>query len=142
MVLRCSIQKWHLIQRYEIDRLAPSRVMVLRWSFQEVDVANLARAEPDKCSGEADMSKDTSGLESPEELRRSWITHPVRKASKLESSLEAGEVALPKEDMSRHHPRKDKSTIPPDQHTTPKRKGKELMKQDEAIKGATQPEKI
>ncbi|GJX56078.1 hypothetical protein Tco_0285975 [Tanacetum coccineum] len=37
-----------------------------------VDVANLARAEPDKCFGEADMSKDTSGLESLEELRRSW----------------------------------------------------------------------
>ncbi|GKA08266.1 hypothetical protein Tco_0687597 [Tanacetum coccineum] len=37
-----------------------------------MDVANLARAEPDKCSGEADMSKDTSGPESPEELRRSW----------------------------------------------------------------------
>ncbi|GKA09362.1 hypothetical protein Tco_0688693 [Tanacetum coccineum] len=66
----------------------------------------------------------------------------MRKASKLESSLEAGEVAPPKEDMIRHHPRKDKSTIPPDQHTTPKRKRKELLKQDEAINGATQPENI
>ncbi|GKF74096.1 hypothetical protein Tco_0220428, partial [Tanacetum coccineum] len=35
-----------------------------------MDVANLAWAEPDKCFGEADMSKDTSGLESPEELKR------------------------------------------------------------------------
>nr|GFA72912.1 hypothetical protein [Tanacetum cinerariifolium] len=37
-----------------------------------VDVANLARAEPDKCSEEADMSKDTSCPESLEEFRRSW----------------------------------------------------------------------
>ncbi|GKG49019.1 hypothetical protein Tco_0513166, partial [Tanacetum coccineum] len=36
-----------------------------------VDVANQARAEPEKCSKEADMSKDTSGLESSEELWRS-----------------------------------------------------------------------
>ncbi|GJT47972.1 hypothetical protein Tco_0974129 [Tanacetum coccineum] len=66
----------------------------------------------------------------------------MRKASELESSLEAGEVAPPKEDMIRHHPRKDKSTIPLNQHTTPKREGKEMMKPDEAIKEATQPEKI
>ncbi|GJX56077.1 hypothetical protein Tco_0285974 [Tanacetum coccineum] len=66
----------------------------------------------------------------------------MRKASELERSLEDREVAPPKEDMIRHHPRKDKSTIPPDKHTTPKREGKEPMKQDEAIKGATQPEKI
>nr|GFC36830.1 hypothetical protein [Tanacetum cinerariifolium] len=37
-----------------------------------VDVANLARAEPDKCSEEADMSKDTSCPKSLEEFRRSW----------------------------------------------------------------------
>ncbi|GKG41591.1 hypothetical protein Tco_0473342 [Tanacetum coccineum] len=37
-----------------------------------MDVANLARVEQDKCSGEVDMSKDTSGPESPEELWRSW----------------------------------------------------------------------
>ncbi|GJS33153.1 hypothetical protein Tco_0531535 [Tanacetum coccineum] len=35
-----------------------------------MDVSNLTRAEPYKCSGEADMSKDTSCPESPEELRR------------------------------------------------------------------------
>ncbi|GKE10383.1 hypothetical protein Tco_1413934, partial [Tanacetum coccineum] len=33
---------------------------------------NLARAEPGKYSGEAGMSKDTSGSESPGELWRSW----------------------------------------------------------------------
>nr|GEW49912.1 hypothetical protein [Tanacetum cinerariifolium] len=66
----------------------------------------------------------------------------MRKASELESSVEAGEVAPPKKDMIRHHLRKDKSTIPLDEYTTPKREGKELMKQDEAIKEATQPEKI
>ncbi|GJR74520.1 hypothetical protein Tco_0086885 [Tanacetum coccineum] len=66
----------------------------------------------------------------------------MRKASKLESSLEAGEVTPLNEDMIKDHPRKYKSTIPPDQHTTLKREGKELMKQDEAIKGDTQPEKI
>ncbi|GKG36943.1 hypothetical protein Tco_0447116, partial [Tanacetum coccineum] len=49
----------------------------------------------------------------------------------------------PKEDIQiRHHPRKDESTIPPDQHTPPDREAKELMKQDEVIKGTTQPEKI
>ncbi|GKB06483.1 hypothetical protein Tco_0834716 [Tanacetum coccineum] len=96
MVLRCNIQKRHVIQRYEINRPAPSRVMVLRCSIQkqhliqsyEIDrpapsrgdgppmelpgVTCDIRAELDKCSGEADMSKDTSGPESPEELRRSW----------------------------------------------------------------------
>nr|GEV41470.1 hypothetical protein [Tanacetum cinerariifolium] len=66
----------------------------------------------------------------------------MRKASELERSLEAGEVAPLKEDMIRHHPRKDKSTTPPDQHTTLKREGKELMKQDEAINEAIQPNKI
>ncbi|GKD16688.1 hypothetical protein Tco_1205846 [Tanacetum coccineum] len=35
-------------------------------------VANLARAEPDKCSREANTSKDTLGQESQEELCRSW----------------------------------------------------------------------
>ncbi|GJW29451.1 hypothetical protein Tco_0046326 [Tanacetum coccineum] len=116
------------------------------------------RAEPDKCSEEAGMSKDMSGSKSPKELRRSCYIDemtatdmqtqggkdntPMRKASELEISLEDGEVAPPKEDMIRHHLKKDKSTICPDQHTTPKREGKELMTQDEAIKGATQPENI
>nr|GEY90849.1 hypothetical protein [Tanacetum cinerariifolium] len=40
--------------------------------YLRMDVANLARAETDKCSGEADMLKDTSGPESPEELWRNW----------------------------------------------------------------------
>ncbi|GJZ22346.1 hypothetical protein Tco_0559385 [Tanacetum coccineum] len=35
MVLRCSIQKQHVIQRYEVNRPAPSRVMVLRCSIQK-----------------------------------------------------------------------------------------------------------
>nr|GEV33393.1 putative ribonuclease H-like domain-containing protein [Tanacetum cinerariifolium] len=35
MVLRCSIQKRHVIQRYESDRPAPSRVTVLRCSIQK-----------------------------------------------------------------------------------------------------------
>nr|GEY51604.1 hypothetical protein [Tanacetum cinerariifolium]GEY74305.1 hypothetical protein [Tanacetum cinerariifolium]GFB93765.1 hypothetical protein [Tanacetum cinerariifolium] len=39
--------------------------------YLRVDVANLAQAKPEKCSEEADMSKDTSGPESPEELQRS-----------------------------------------------------------------------
>ncbi|GKC49267.1 hypothetical protein Tco_1072012 [Tanacetum coccineum] len=46
-----------------------------------VDVANLARSEPDKYSGEADMSKDTLGPESSEELRRSrYVEGQTRKA--------------------------------------------------------------
>nr|GEU89841.1 hypothetical protein [Tanacetum cinerariifolium] len=36
-----------------------------------MDVANLARAEPDKCSGEADMLKDMTDPELVEELQRS-----------------------------------------------------------------------
>ncbi|GJY10309.1 hypothetical protein Tco_0378494 [Tanacetum coccineum] len=35
------------------------------------EVACDTKAEPDKCFREADTSKDTSGPESPEELRRS-----------------------------------------------------------------------
>ncbi|GKG47576.1 hypothetical protein Tco_0507061, partial [Tanacetum coccineum] len=37
-----------------------------------VDVANLAWVKPNKCSREADMSKDMSGPKLPEELWRSW----------------------------------------------------------------------
>ncbi|GKE51089.1 hypothetical protein Tco_1486245, partial [Tanacetum coccineum] len=75
MVFRCSIQKQHVIQRYEIDRPASSRVTVFRCSIQKQHVIQRYEidhpAEPNKCSGEADMSKDTSGLESLEELQRS-----------------------------------------------------------------------
>nr|GEW56054.1 hypothetical protein [Tanacetum cinerariifolium] len=47
-----------------------------------VDVVNLAWAEPNKCSGEADMSKDTSSPESPKELRRScWRRYTSSAAS-------------------------------------------------------------
>nr|GEX26112.1 hypothetical protein [Tanacetum cinerariifolium] len=41
-------------------------------SILKMDVANLALAELDKCSGEADTSKDMTGPESPDELWKSW----------------------------------------------------------------------
>ncbi|GKC15329.1 hypothetical protein Tco_1012111, partial [Tanacetum coccineum] len=136
------VQRQQGMQRYEIDHPTSSRVTVLRCIIQKqhgdgppmelpgVTCDTKVRSHR-KNFEEASMSKDRPGSESSAPSWRSSI-----------SSLEAGEFAPPKEDMSRHHPRKDKSTIPPDQHTTPKREGKELMKQDEAIKGPTQLEKI
>ncbi|GKE58814.1 hypothetical protein Tco_1497999 [Tanacetum coccineum] len=56
------------LMRYSLPRNIRRRIITWKLS------AKLARAEPDKGSGEADTSKDTSGPESPEELQRSWTT--------------------------------------------------------------------